>query len=1007
MAIEQLAGLLQRLELRPTEEDVLDVLWLAAQTGALAPAAVVRTDVPGSGPGGGAMDERPAAGPSEPPAPPPAANDDLARAAAPTGAGPAADAEHFLHLEPVMQPDAAFARPAVALRAPAPSALDSQLELGRALRPLKRRQDSGRLLVLDEEATANQIAERDIWVPAYRPAASRWLELALVVDGYESMAIWSETIGELRKLLERLGIFSDVRFWTLDQADADPARLGVRRLRDDSAMRSARELMDSAGRRVILVVSDCLGPAWRSGAAQRLLAEWGRRGPVAILQPLPQRLWRYTHAYPVAAVLRALRPGAPNAQLTCSHAAFAGFAGQRPVPVPLLELGPAWLASWSRLITAAGTSGVDAMVVFADEDLGEEEFEDPAGDGSAADPQELVQRFREGSSPEAFTLAVYLAAAPISLPVMRLVQRAMMGTSNQAQIAEVFLGGLLRRQDGAGQASPEHVQYDFISGVRDLLLRRLRRNEALRVLDEVSTFIDVHFGQARDFQALLSGTGVSGGYLIDHHSRPFAVVAEQVLRRIGGQYAGPADKLRDALYPLPAGDSMVTAGRAPDGLEAPAGPGRPSGPGTAEEPPAGHGAGLAPAGNGRSAGDTASFAAALAQIPLPIRRSQWSPLVCPYCYEAFSEGEILFRCSGRASLSGKPCPRVTDRKLLQKMGQGTALPPVFAADVRRDEAICPDCKLPTRLQVCPGCHSRLPANFRTVQGRLIALVGPSQAGKTAFMTVLIHELRHQAGALLNSSTNGADDTTQERYQSKYEWPLYTQSRPFERTTVVQEYLSPLVFRFTMNQQTRFRSYQRELLLSFIDSAGEDLVSEFKIELMVNYLAAADAIIVMLDPLQFPGARRRLNRGGPLPVAAPAEEQPGVALDRVTQMLHVGTGGGKIDKPVAVVLTKLDMLWPMLPADSVLRAPPVSTTYFDSQESLEIQAGVTGMLSDWEAPEIDAIVRKNYACGRFFAVSSLGAAPAAGNSAPNQGIHPYRVLDPFMWLLSRFNFVRSR
>jgi len=125
------------------------------------------------------------------------------------------------------------------------------------------------------------------------------------------------------------------------------------------------------------------------------------------------------------------------------------------------------------------------------------------------------------------------------------------------------------------------------------------------------------------------------------------------------------------------------------------------------------------------------------------------------------------------------------------------------------------------------------------------------------------------------------------------------------------------------------------------------------------------------------------------------------------MLHVGTGGAKIDKPVAIVLTKLDMLWPLLPPDSVLRAPARSTTYFDSEESAEIQAQVTGRLGDWGAPEIDRIVRKNYARSRYFAVSSLGAAPAAGNSAPDQGIHPYRVTDPFMWLLNQFNFIQSR
>jgi len=271
MTIEKLAGLLQRLELKPTEEDVLDVLWLAAQTGGLS--AAPRADAGAAeSVTGSAGDEWPADLAAAWPETELAPEDEATLAAARGGAGPAADAKHFLHLEPVGPPGAAFAQPATGLRAPAPSALDSQLDLSHALRPLKRKKDSGRLMVLDEEATASKIAEWDIWLPVYRPVSSRWLELALVVDGYESMSIWGETISELRKLLERLGIFSDVRFWVLDRATADPSGLGVRKVGDDSAMRSARELMDSAGRRVILLVSDCLGPAWRSGAAQRLLA---------------------------------------------------------------------------------------------------------------------------------------------------------------------------------------------------------------------------------------------------------------------------------------------------------------------------------------------------------------------------------------------------------------------------------------------------------------------------------------------------------------------------------------------------------------------------------------------------------------------------------------------------------------------------------------------------------------------------------------------------------------
>ncbi|MRT44666.1 hypothetical protein FGX00_02215, partial [Xylella fastidiosa subsp. multiplex] len=57
------------------------------------------------------------------------------------------------------------------------------------------------------------------------------------------------------------------------------------------------------GRTVTLVISDCMGPQWRQGPAgilwYRTLRRWARRMPLAVVQPLPEHLWRDT-ALPTA-----------------------------------------------------------------------------------------------------------------------------------------------------------------------------------------------------------------------------------------------------------------------------------------------------------------------------------------------------------------------------------------------------------------------------------------------------------------------------------------------------------------------------------------------------------------------------------------------------------------------------------------------------------------------------------------------------------------------------------
>ncbi len=985
MTVQRLAALLTHLDPDCSGDDLCDMLWLAPHL------------------------EEPAGQPAgREPAPPAPGDDDVddrqPERPAPRESERPRDATYSVHLRQFGGTETVGGRRADTVRAPEPPALPDQLALTRAMRALSRTAPSRHGVVLDEEATAIRIAEEHLWVPAFKPTPTRWLDLALVVDRHESMSIWRRPIAELGVLMERLGAFRDAQLWMLDQPDDDPdGRPGVRR-QPGSPLRSARELMDPAGRRVIVVVSDCLGPMWESAAVHHVLADWARHGPVAIFQPLPQRLWAYSHARPTPARLHALQAAIPNKHFECRTP--AGDRMTLPsgaVPIPVLQMDPVWLGSWSRLLTASGTTGVDAMVLL----VGEEEepaagAEAAARAGSAGSPiapapegfsaQRRLERFRATASPEAMRLAQYLSATPISLPVIRLVQRAMMPGASRFALAEVFLGGLLFRLDAQETAEPDEVQYDFLPGVREILLRRLRKKEALRTLREVSEYVGANFGQARDFRALLAGADLAGDLLIGPDSRPFATVAAQVLRLLGGRHAETAARLSAALD-LPA-----------------ASPSSPGLPGAAAAGP-----GAAQAGSrmvtlpGPVGTDNEAFAQALSTIALTDRRSPLRPLACPYCYHAFAEKDIMFRCSGQAPAGRVACPPKPDPVLIREMGEHVLLPPAFSVAPHRDEVGCPTCGNRTRTQICPRCHSRLPATFRAMQGRLIALVGSSQAGKTAFLTVLIHELRHGMGEVLMSSTQGADDTTMQRFTNSYEWPLYKRRELsfHHHLPAGDRYISPLVFRFTMNRRGRFRPNSRELLLSFADSAGEDLVSAAKIDLMARYLAAADAVLVLIDPLRFPDVRERVSRRTPLPSPMRPEQEAVASFNRITALLLAGGGQQLIDKPVAVVLSKVDALSYLLESDSPLRKPRPLKPYFDEMDSLAVQEQVRVMLKNWGASGLDETVQRHYSRCRYFGVSALGATPTENNRVSDQGVHPYRVTDPHLWLLNELGFVPSQ
>jgi hypothetical protein len=397
---------------------------------------------------------------------------------------------------------------------------------------------------------------------------------------------------------------------------------------------------------------------------------------------------------------------------------------------------------------------------------------------------------------------------------------------------------------------------------------------------------------------------------------------------------------------------------------------------------------------------------------LPVPR-----LYCPYCYEGFAERQIEFRCTGQISRTGQRCNPETDEPLRQRTGFSGALPPTFAADGRLASAECPRCRDDSTIRVCPVCHSQLPVFFGKVRSRLIGLVGAKESGKTVFMTVLVHELMHDLGQQLEAAISGADDSTRHRFGRDYEKPLYRDSLllPPTQTAGLRNRV-PLVFRFTVaghgwfawngwqgRKEASRRSEPQHTLLSFFDAAGEDLRSQQSVEQHVRYLAAADGIVLVLDPLQMAGARALVRPGTRLPELATADDQPVTVLENITDLILAKEGRKprhQIRKPLAIVFAKMDALLDTLSPTSPLRQPPPRTPYLDERDSLAVHHEMQRLLARWEGTRIDQITRLHYRRARYFGVSALGETPTDDNHVSARGIRPIRIGDPFIWTLAQ-------
>ncbi|MDN3022430.1 SAV_2336 N-terminal domain-related protein [Streptomyces sp. S.PB5] len=479
-------------------EEVADILWLAARVDA-ASRPRRTTEPPGV----------------EPAVPIATQPPDLNQRSAESGREP--DAQLFPPGRAPAGKDAeGDGRWGVPLRVPRADTLPEPLALMRALRPVGRRAIGGTGDQLDEQATVERTVECRLPTPVHLSAERAWLDLALVVDTHHSMLLWQDLAEELRRTLTRSGVFRDVRTWYLSGTENNAAPMVAHRR--GAPPRGPSELADPAGHRLILVLTDTVADGWRGGALHEVLAHWSGHNAVAVLNVLPERLWPRTSVRPVPLRFGAERPA--SATRSWHHTATgprARLRRRRSNPagvVPMVSASPESLTRLARVV--AGDSSRQLMSCLQ---LDIRSFCDPSPrppvTDTGPDGLEAVERFRAGASPLAQQLAAYLAAVPLTLPVMTLVRRSLLPDSEQGHLAEVALGGLFEPWGTASAPAPAtDLSFDFLPGVREALLGSQRRSEVAAVRElvrqKVWDYLERQQGATREFTAVRVARGAGG-----------------------------------------------------------------------------------------------------------------------------------------------------------------------------------------------------------------------------------------------------------------------------------------------------------------------------------------------------------------------------------------------------------------------------------------------------------------------------------------------------------------
>jgi hypothetical protein len=322
------------------------------------------------------------------------------------------------------------------------------------------------------------------------------------------------------------------------------------------------------------------------------------------------------------------------------------------------------------------------------------------------------------------------------------------------------------------------------------------------------------------------------------------------------------------------------------------------------------------------------------------------------------------------------------------------------------------CGTETTRQVCVHCHNDLPALFAAGESRIIAIVGAKQTGKSHYVTVLIHELHARVGRDFGAALNALDDDTEQRYREDFYNPVYeVHEKPIPSTDSASRRPKtryPLLFQFTVPKRSKILGRQvNRCSLVFFDPAGEDLERDRRwIDKVARYIGIADGLIFLLDPLQTSALREKLRDTIPLPEI---HAQPVELLGTVIQTLRESNAippHHRIRIPAALVCSKFDAVRDLLDASSPLREHSRHPGYLNRGDQERVNAALRASMSHWFGPELDQTIQSHFAQSAYFCVSALGWAPRRDGMV-TRGVAPFRVADPFLWILHSLGMIEGR
>jgi GTPase SAR1 family protein len=366
-----------------------------------------------------------------------------------------------------------------------------------------------------------------------------------------------------------------------------------------------------------------------------------------------------------------------------------------------------------------------------------------------------------------------------------------------------------------------------------------------------------------------------------------------------------------------------------------------------------------------------------------------SSVTCPYCWSRCKASDLHRRCGDRCG------------------AKGTAFP---ARELKGDK--CPHGNPPQARRFCPNaeCGRDLLREYVETGGRTIAIIGSAGSGKSTWVGVMVHEFRGRvADRFPGMALDLLGEKSRTRYAEYFDEPLFHSGQTVRKTVSARATApEPLMFCMKFRAQTKLLRTTKvtPVVTVFYDTAGEDVATADVMDQLVSYVEAAEGIILLIDPEQIP--RVRESTGKSRTPRGKVTEQLHV-INRLGELLRERTStpvNRRLTTPLAIALTKLDLLRDTFDTQSPLRQPSRHNGSYHEDDGKDVHEEVRGWLDNWYGPSFDRSVASTFATYRYFGLSALGDAPVNDNQLSPVGVQPYRVEDPMLWLLGRFGAIKT-